>query len=131
MANTLPYPHKKQREMMLSKARFKALAWGRRSGKSLGIALYTMLKALEKPGTYYIIGPTYTQAKSIYWNDILKVLVPGGIVKDTNESELFIEFEPIHYKMATKHILGYDIDSDHSKFADKPSGIDVEGASNP
>lgn len=130
MANTLPYPHPKQREMMLSPARFKALVWGRRSGKSLGIALYTMLKALEKPGNYYIIAPTYTQAKSIYWNDILKILIPGAIVKNTNESELYIEFQQIHYKMATKEILGYDIDSDHSETT-APSRIYLKGAQDP
>lgn len=130
MANTLPYPHLKQRQFMLSPARFKALVWGRRSGKSLGIALYTMLKALEKPGNYYIVAPTYTQAKSIYWNDILKVLVPEAIIKKTDESELFIEFEPIHYKLETKHILGYDIDSDHTGI-EVPSRIYLKGANNP
>ena len=130
MANTLPYPHLKQRQFMLSPARFKALVWGRRSGKSLGIALYTMLKALEKPGNYYIVAPTYTQAKSIYWNDILKVLVPQAIIKKTDESELYIEFEPIHYKMETKHILGYNIDSDHTGI-ETPSRIYLKGANNP
>jgi len=89
-----------------------------------------MLKALEKPGNYYIIAPTYTQAKSIYWSDIIKVLVPGAIVNDKNESELFIEFEPLHYKLETKHILGYDIDSDHTK-SQIPSRIYLKGANNP
>lgn len=130
MSNQLPYPHAKQRQFMLSPARFKALVWGRRSGKSFGIALYTMLKALETPGNYYIIAPTYTQAKSIYWNDILKVLLPGAIIKSTNESELFVEFEQIHYKMATKHILGYDIDSDHTETS-TPSRIYLKGAQDP
>lgn len=130
MENSLPYPHAKQREMMLSQARFKALVWGRRSGKSLGIALYTMLKALEKPGNYYIIAPTYTQAKSIYWNDILKVLIPGAIVKDTNESELYVEFQQVHYKLETKDILGYDIDVDHRNLPN-PSRIYLKGANNP
>lgn len=130
MSNQLPYPHAKQREFMRHPARFKSLVWGRRSGKSLGIALYTMLKALEKPGNYYIIAPTYTQAKSIYWNDILKVLVPGAIINDTNESELYIEFEKLHYKFETKHILGYDIDSDHRE-STLPSRIYLKGANNP
>lgn len=130
MQNQLPYPHAKQREMMRSPARFKALVWGRRSGKSLGIALYTMLKALEKPGNYYIIAPTYTQAKSIYWNDIIKILIPGAIINDTNESELFIEFQPLHYKLETEAILGYNIDSDHRK-APTPSRIYLKGANNP
>lgn len=130
MSHQLPYPHAKQREMMVSPARFKALVWGRRSGKSLGIALYTMLKALETPGNYYIIAPTYTQAKSIYWNDIIKILIPGAIVNDTNEAELYIEFQPVHYQLETKAILGYNIDSDHSK-APTPSRIYLKGANNP
>lgn len=130
MAYQLPYPHQKQRQFMLSPARFKALVWGRRSGKSLGIALYTMLKALETPGNYYIIAPTYTQAKSIYWKDILKVLIPDAIVGKTDEGELYVEFKKVHYQLQTKHILGYDIDSDHSN-ADAPSTIYLKGANNP
>ena len=130
MSNTLPYPHAKQREMMLSPARFKALVWGRRTGKSLGIALYTMLKALDSPGNYYIIAPTYKQAKSIYWKDILKVLIPDAIIKKTDEWELYVEFKKVHYKLETKEILGYDIDTDHSKF-DAPSTIYLKGADNP
>jgi phage terminase large subunit len=115
---------------MQSKARFKALVWGRRSGKSLGIALYTMLKALEKPGNYYIIAPTYTQAKSIYWKDILKVLIPNAIVKKTDEGELYVEFQQVHYQLETKSILGHNIDSDHST-APNPSTIYLKGANNP
>lgn len=130
MSNKLPYPHAKQRQFMLHPARFKALAWGRRSGKSLGIALYTMLKALESPGNYYIIAPTYTQAKSIYWKDILKVMVPDAIIKKTDEGELYIEFKPVHYKLQTTELLGYDIDSDHSGL-DAPSTIYLKGANNP
>lgn len=130
MANSLPYPHAKQREFMLSPARFKALVWGRRSGKSMGIALYTMLKALEKQGNYYIVAPTYTQAKSIYWQDILKVLIPGSIVKKTDESELYVEFKPLHYQMNTKAILGYDIDVKHDPDL-PPSRIYLKGAQDP
>lgn len=128
--NELPYPHHKQREFMISPSRFKTLVWGRRSGKSLGIALYTMLKALEKPGNYYIIAPTYTQAKSIYWSDILKIMIPEAIVEKTNEGELYIEFEQLHYKLETEHILGYNIDSDHRK-EKLPSRIYLKGADNP
>ena len=130
MAHQLPYPHAKQRQFMLSAARFKALVWGRRSGKSLGIALYTMLKALETPGNYYIIAPTYTQAKSIYWKDILKVLIPDAIIQKTDEGELYVEFQKVHYQLQTKEILGYDIDSDHTGI-DAPSTIYLKGANNP
>jgi len=115
---------------MQSPARFKALVWGRRSGKSLGVALYTMLKALETPGNYYIVEPTYAQAKAIYWKDILKVLIPDAITKKTDEGELYIEFQQVHYQLETESILGYNIDSDHSQL-DAPSTIYLKGANNP
>lgn len=130
MSETLPYPHEKQREFMLSQARFKTLVWGRRSGKSMGIALFTMLKALENPGNYYIIAPTYKQAKSIYWNDILKVLVPQAIIKKTDESELYIEFQQVNYELETHELIGVDIHCDHSKYP-TPSRIYLKGADNP
>jgi len=115
---------------MSSLSRFKVLVWGRRSGKSLGIALYTMLKAIETPGNYYIIAPTYKQAKSIYWQDILKILIPQAIVGKTDEGELYIEFSKDHYKLQTKSIIGYDIDSNHSNEIN-PSRIYLKGADNP
>lgn len=107
-----------------------ALVWGRRSGKSLGIALYTMLKAIENPGNYYIIAPTYKQAKSIYWQDILKVLIPGAIVEKTDEGELYVEFKRVHYRLKTEVLLGYDIDSNHTGLS-VPSRIYLKGADNP
>lgn len=89
-----------------------------------------MLMALERQGNYYIIAPTYKQAKSIYWQDILKVLIPNAIVKKTDEGELYVQFEPMHYKLATKNILGRDIDVEHDP--DMPlSTIYLKGADNP
>lgn len=130
MSHTLPLPHKKQREFMRSGMRFMALVWGRRSGKSLGIALFTMLKAIEKQGNYYIVAPTYKQAKSIYWQDILKVLIPGAIVQKTDEGELYIQFKQVHYSLQTRELLGYDIDVTHDSDL-PPSTIHLKGADNP
>lgn len=130
MAHTLPHPHAKQRQFMRSQARFMALVWGRRSGKSLGIALHTMLKAIETQGNYYIIAPTYKQAKSIYWQDILKVLIPGAIVQKTDEGELYIQFKPVHYRLETKELIGYDLDVNHDPDL-PPSTIYLKGADNP
>lgn len=115
---------------MTSKARFKALAWGRRSGKSFGIALYVMLKAIERQGNYYIIAPTYTQAKSIYWQDILKVLIPNAIVEKTDEGELYVELAAVEYELHTKNILGYDIHVKHNPDL-PPSRIYLKGAQDP
>lgn len=126
----LPYPHYKQREMFFSTARFKVLNWGRRSGKSMGIGEYVMLKAIEKQGNYYIIAPTYRQAKNIFWVDILKVLVPGAIVNDTNENELFIELKPMKYNLKVAEIWGHDINVTHDEDR-PPSRIYLKGADNP
>lgn len=127
---SLPYPHLKQQEFMRSDARWKVLVWGRRTGKSMGVALYTMLRAIEQQGNYYIIAPTYKQAKSIYWKDILKVLVPQAIIKKTDEGELYIELDYADYDLETKDILGYDIHVSHNPDL-PPSTIYLKGADNP
>lgn len=130
MNYTIPYPHEKQREVFVSPARFKILNWGRRSGKSMGLGMYIMLKAIEKQGNYYIIAPTYRQAKSIFWADIIKLLVPGAIINDSNENELFIELKPMRYRLPIAKIWGHDIDVQHDE-TKPPSRIYLKGADNP
>lgn len=128
--SSLPYPHQKQREFMRSKARWKHLVWGRRTGKSMGVALYTMLRAIENQGNYYIIAPTYKQAKSIYWQDILKVLIPQAIIKKTDEGELYVQLDTAEYNLETQDILGYNINVTHNPDL-PPSTIYLKGADNP
>lgn len=69
--------------------RFKVICAGRRSGKSV-LARLTLLKwSLENVGTYYLVSPTYRQAKSIHWVELRKEVPREWIVK-TNETELSI-----------------------------------------
>jgi phage terminase large subunit len=130
MGMSLPHPHAKQREFMRSMARFKVLVWGRRTGKSLGIGVYTLLKALEKQGNYYIVAPTYKQAKSIYWQDILKVIIPDELILKKDESDLYIQLKPGNYTLNTKALLGYDLKVRHDPNL-PPSTIYLKGADNP
>lgn len=94
-------PHPKQAEVHKTNARFKVLNWGRRTGKSTLAVNYTIWEALKKyqqlvkdgeviksPLNYFVVAPTYKQAKSIYWNDIIKSTVPRDIVANFNEAEL-------------------------------------------
>jgi hypothetical protein len=94
-------PHAKQLEVHKSPARYKVLNWGRRTGKSTLAVNYTVWEGLKKyeqmvkdgqtitsPLNYFIVAPTYRQAKSIYWNDIIKARIPREIVADYNEAEL-------------------------------------------
>ncbi len=48
------------------------------------------MKAIESPGRYWIVAPTYKQAKNIYWYDIVIHHVPKELIKKKNESELII-----------------------------------------
>lgn len=69
--------------------RFKVICAGRRSGKSV-LARLTLLKwALTNIGTYYLVSPTYRQAKSIHWTELRKE-VPREWIAKTNETELSI-----------------------------------------
>jgi phage terminase large subunit len=78
-----------QLEVAGDQHRFKVICAGRRSGKSV-LARLTLLKwALEKVGTYYLVSPTYRQAKSIHWTELRKE-VPREWIQKTNETELSI-----------------------------------------
>lgn len=71
-------------------ARFKIICAGRRAGKSV-LARMSLLKwAVEKPGVYWLVNPTYRQAKAIHWRDILNE-IPQKWVSKKNETELSIE----------------------------------------
>lgn len=67
--------------------RFKVICAGRRSGKSTLAQLITFTWAQAEVGYYYIISPTYKQAKSIHWNE-LKKIIPTYAISKTNETEL-------------------------------------------
>lgn len=74
------------------KHRFRIICAGRRSGKSV-LARLTLLKwAVETVGTYYLVSPTYRQAKSIHWVELRKE-VPRQWIAKTNETELSIQLK--------------------------------------
>lgn len=70
--------------------RFRVVCAGRRSGKSMLSQLITLFWAQKEPGIYYIVSPTYKQAKSIHWEEFKKILVtlPSGSITKTNETDL-------------------------------------------
>lgn len=121
-------PHKKQLQVFNSPLRYKVLNWGRRSGKSVLAGEYAFVEALKNQGRYFIVAPTYKQAKSIYWNDILKTIIPKKVIAKTNDTELYIEFH--HIKGDIKLPTGETIQVEHDP--NKPaSRIELKGADNP
>jgi hypothetical protein len=91
--------HHSQLEVALDTSRFKVLAAGRRFGKStLSLAL-AIKHCLDKPGSkVWIVCPTYSQSKDIYWRSLEKIpfwiseLTKRGLKINKNDSELFLEF---------------------------------------
>lgn len=78
-----------QKEVANDQHRFRVVCAGRRAGKSYLAQAIVMKWAVEMPGVYYIISPTYKQSKSIHWRD-LNANVPLDWVKKKNEVELSI-----------------------------------------
>ena len=67
--------------------RFKVICAGRRSGKSVLARLSLLRWAVTNPGYYYLVSPTYRQAKSIHWEEMRKE-IPHQWVAKTDETEL-------------------------------------------
>lgn len=90
------FPH--QREILLSPARFKAMAGGRRVGKTAtglmatirghGPARGTFRGAMDG-GKIWWVAPTYPVANEIIWPDLKRALRDGWTVK--SEAEHYIE----------------------------------------
>lgn len=126
MALLLPNPHAKQSEFLADPHRYKVLNWGRRTGKSVAVWEKVVLEGMLRQGTYYIIAPTYKQAKSIYWRDICKTY--KGDFMTFNEQELSVTFD---------HLSGVKIDTQAGPITVNhdpnlpPTRIELKGADNP
>lgn len=71
--------------------RYTVVRAGRRFGKS-ALALNIILReAVHNPGRYWIVAPEYTQAKSIYWRDLVSEYVPKALIIKQNDNELILE----------------------------------------
>jgi hypothetical protein len=78
-----------QNEVWHDEHRFRIVSSGRRAGKSVLSELTVITWANQNEGLYWIVCPTYRQAKQIHWDTIRK-LIPQGLVENKNETELSI-----------------------------------------
>jgi phage terminase large subunit len=126
MALLLPNPHSKQAEVLSDPHRYKVLNWGRRTGKSVIVWEKVVLEGMLRQGTYYIIAPTYKQAKAIYWRDICKRY--KGDFMTFNEQELSVTFD-ILTGIVIPTVNG-DVTINHDPDL-PPTRIELKGADNP
>lgn len=108
---TLYTPNTPQAKVHQSKQRFKVVNFGRRSGKSTMAQNYILHPAplgadasswpiegaFSKVGRYWIVAPTYQQAKSVYWRGLMfstdegnTTAIPKQLIKEVNNSDLII-----------------------------------------
>lgn len=90
-------PHSSQAEVADAclNHRYVVVRAGRRFGKS-SLALNIVLReALKNPGRYWIIAPEYTQAKSIYWRDLVGEYIPDALILKKNDNELILEIRTV------------------------------------
>lgn len=125
---TIPKPHPKQLEVINSTERYKVLVWSRRTGKSTLAGLYTLMKALETQGNYYIVAPTEKQAKAIYWNDILQLVIPKELIAKINNVEKTITLKHIQGDITLPNGMVIHVNHDEDK---PPSTISLRGVDNP
>ncbi len=96
MEITIPFKYKPrgyQLEFLKAPQRFKIGVFHRRAGKSKTALNDQIRKTQLKKGIYYYILPTYRQAKSVMWDDLVKLHVPDEIVLKRNDSELAIYYK--------------------------------------
>jgi hypothetical protein len=98
--------HDGQRRIHASPAKFKVCKAGKRFGKTKW-ALFEIcqIAARERNKTFWMIAPTYRQAKQIAWAQ-LKWLIPNDIVERRVETDLLIEFK----SGSTLQLIGADND---------------------
>lgn len=90
-------PHAEQLRLWHSKARFRVVPAGRRSGKTERAKRFLLkrayLAAARSPWPdprFFAGAPTRDQAKSIYWSDLKAMVEPGLLAERPRESDLMI-----------------------------------------
>lgn len=126
MALILPKPHEKQAEFLSDTHRYKVLNWGRRTGKSVAVWEKVVLEGMLRQGTYYIVAPTYKQAKEIYWRDIIKRY--KGEFMTFNEQELSVTFDYLQNIVIPTSAGDINVSHDENL---PPTRIVLKGADNP
>lgn len=80
--------HKGQLDVAEDNHRFKVINAGRRWGKSVLSAFIILGWAIEDPGVYWIVNPTYGQGKDIHWNTLKKIIPRKWIAKINEDGSI-------------------------------------------
>jgi hypothetical protein len=81
-----------QRQALEDQHRFKILVWHRQAKKTTTLIQKMVIESLRNPGVYWMIAPSYRQAKEIIWDQphMLFNYMPKDAIKDKNKMDLTV-----------------------------------------
>lgn len=98
--------HSRQKDVVQSKARFRVIRAGRRSGKSSVEIEIMLFKAIGvKDRNVFYIAPTQKQARSIIWESLKSRI---GNIGEANESRLEMKLPTVDGGFSTIYISGWE-----------------------
>lgn len=84
--------------------RFPLVPAGRRSGKTERFKRFLVKQANKRPGQYFAAAPTHTQAKKIFWQDLLDLTLSATHKKKPNITDLILNLD----NGSEIHVIGLD-----------------------
>jgi len=88
-------PHPEQQRLLASKARFRVVPAGRRSGKTELAKRFVVHKAFSVTphidSRYFLAAPTRDQAKAIFWHDVKSMISRHLLAEPPRESDLSLK----------------------------------------
>jgi hypothetical protein len=114
-------PHAEQHRLFFQPTRFKVVPAGRRSGKTECAKRFLLSRAIEPYSyglpfpvdlsidnpRYFFAAPTWAQAQSIYWDDILS-MIPDGAFKYSRHKSIWKSKLTIELRWSTVSVVGLD-----------------------
>lgn len=101
--------HPVQARLWRSRARFRVVPAGRRSGKTELAKRFTVIEAMKCTrisGRFVVAAPTRDQARRIYWDDLKALVPPDLMLGPPRESEMKIFFA---HNKASIEVTGMDV----------------------
>lgn len=110
----VPYGYQREALDALKTKKRAALVWHRRSGKDLTLLNYMVTQAIQRPGLYFYLFPTYSQGKKIFWLGMnnegmpYRHYIPKELVVDQNEAEMRITLRTLNGMQSIIQVIGTD-----------------------
>jgi phage terminase large subunit len=121
-------PHERQKEahraFLTDGFKQGVLLWSRQNGKTFWSVNHAWMSAVAKQGRYFIVFPTYKQAKDTVWAQYLHT-IPKELIKEVNATDLKVTLH--HLKGTLKLPDGTVIEANHDPDL-PPSTIELKGS---